>query len=246
MTNILDLETGTVLRVYKPYKWTSFDVTKKIQRFVIRKIKRNQTDPLSPKKKVKVGHAGTLDPLATGLLIVCIGKETKNIEKYMGMPKVYTGEFFLGATRPSMDKETEIDQVFSIDAITPEMIYAAAKTLVGELDQVPPLFSAIKKDGVRAYQMARAGSDIELPSRKVRVDSFVITHINLPYIGFEIKCSKGTYIRSLARDLGKALNSGAYLESLCRTKIGNFGLDEAITLDEMAEIFGETMVFREM
>lgn len=246
MTNILDLETGTVLRVYKPYKWTSFDVTKKIQRFVIRKIKRNQTDTLSPKKKVKVGHAGTLDPLATGLLIVCIGKETKNIEKYMGMPKVYTGEFFLGATRPSMDKETEIDQVFSIDAITPEMIYAAAKTLVGELDQVPPLFSAIKKDGVRAYQMARAGSDIELPSRKVRVDSFVITHINLPYIGFEIKCSKGTYIRSLARDLGKALNSGAYLESLCRTKIGNFGLDEAITLDEMAEIFGETMVFREM
>jgi len=245
VTDLLDLEKGSVLRVYKPYKWTSFDVTKKIQRFVIRKIKRNQTNKLLPKIKVKVGHAGTLDPLATGLLIVCIGKETKNIEKYMGMPKIYIGEFFLGATRPSMDKETEIDQVFSIDHINPQMIEAAAQSLVGELDQIPPLFSAIKKDGVRAYQMARSGSTVELPSRKVRVDKFTITHIHLPYIGFEIACSKGTYIRSLARDFGKALNNGAYLESLCRTKIGDFSLDEAITIDEMAEIFGETLVFKE-
>ncbi len=243
--DILDLATGTVLRVYKPYTWTSFDVTKKIQRLVLRKLKRQSKKMGEGKRKVKVGHAGTLDPLATGLLIVCIGKETKNIEKYMGMPKEYTGAFYLGAITPSFDKETAVDQSFDITGIKEAAIYAAAKQLTGELDQVPPLFSAIKKDGVRAYQMARAGSDVQLASRKVLVSEFEITAIQLPLVSFRVKCSKGTYIRSLARDFGKLLNNGAYLESLCRTKIGNFNLDQAITVEELAEICGEPMKFRE-
>lgn len=196
------------------------------------------------KRKVKVGHAGTLDPLATGLLIICIGKETKNIEQYMGLPKTYTGSFFLGAFRPSFDKETEVTESFSIDTITAEMIYDAANKLSGELDQVPPLFSAIQKDGKRAYEFARAGVEMELPSRKVMVHEFEITSIELPLVYFKITCSKGTYIRSLARDFGKLLNNGAYLESLCRTNIGNFSLNEAFTLDELAESFGEELINR--
>lgn len=240
MKDLLDLDTGTVLRVYKPLTWTSFDVTKKIQRLVLRKMARIRVRTQEPKRKVKVGHAGTLDPLADGLLIVCIGKETKNIEKYMGLPKTYTGTFCLGAFRPSYDKETEITETWDTSGITPEMIEAAARSLTGELSQVPPLFSAIKKDGVRAYDRARAGSDMELDARKVMVHSFKITSINMPFVGFEIVCSKGTYIRSLARDFGRAMQNGAYLETLRRTCIGEFNLEQAITLDELAEIFGET------
>ncbi|OYU96276.1 MAG: tRNA pseudouridine(55) synthase TruB [Bacteroidetes bacterium B1(2017)] len=245
MEDILNLEIGTVLRVYKPYTWTSFDVTKKIQRLVLRKLNRQQPLPNGQKRKVKVGHAGTLDPLATGLLIVCIGKETRNIETYMGLPKVYTGNFFLGATTPSFDKETQPDSLFSIEEITEEKILDAAKSLTGYLDQIPPVFSAIKKDGVRAYEAARAGDEIKLDARRVLVQDFKITHINLPLVGFEITCSKGTYIRSIARDFGKALNNGAYLETLCRTQIGNFTIDEAITIDELAETFAEPLKYKE-
>ncbi|MCG9879147.1 MAG: tRNA pseudouridine(55) synthase TruB [Bacteroidia bacterium] len=244
MKDLLDLEKGSVLRVYKPYTWTSFDVTKKIQRLILRKLSKMPKPKDGIKRKVKVGHAGTLDPLATGLLIICIGKETKNIEQYMGLPKTYTGSFFLGAFRPSFDKETEVTESFSIDTITAEMIYDAANKLSGELDQVPPLFSAIQKDGKRAYEFARAGVEMELPSRKVMVHEFEITSIELPLVYFKITCSKGTYIRSLARDFGKLLNNGAYLESLCRTNIGNFSLNEAFTLDELAESFGEELINR--
>jgi tRNA pseudouridine55 synthase len=245
LKDLLDLETGAVLRVYKPYTWTSFDVTKKIQRLVLRKLSRMPKPKDGIKRKVKVGHAGTLDPLATGLLIVCIGKETKNIDQYMGMPKTYTGSFYLGAFRPSFDKETEVTETFPIDAIKEEEIYAAAKQLTGALSQIPPLFSAIQKDGKRAYEMARAGVEMELPPRNVMVHSFEITGIELPFINFKITCSKGTYIRSLARDFGKILNNGAYLDSLCRTEIGNFSLNEAFTLDELAETFGEDLSRRQ-
>ncbi|MDZ4667007.1 MAG: tRNA pseudouridine(55) synthase TruB [bacterium] len=246
MKDLLDLDTGAVLRVYKPYTWTSFDVTKKIQRLVLRRLSRMPLPANGVRRRVKVGHAGTLDPLATGLLIICIGKETKNIEKYMGMPKTYTGEMCLGASRPSDDKESEVMKAYSIEGITEEMIYATALKLTGELDQVPPIFSAVQKDGRRAYQLARAGEKVELASRKVWVESFKITHINLPLIGFEIVCSKGTYIRALARDFGNLLQNGAYLESLQRTKIGNFDLSEGFTLDELAETFAEPLKFKDM
>lgn len=245
MKDLLDLETGAVLRVYKPYTWTSFDVTKKIQRLVLRKLARMPKPKDGIKRKVKVGHAGTLDPLATGLLIVCVGKETKNIEQYMGMPKTYTGAFYLGATRPSYDKETEVTEVFATNDITTAAIYATAQKLTGALSQVPPLFSAIQKDGVRAYELARAGVKVELAARNVMVHSFEITAIALPLVYFKITCSKGTYIRSLARDFGELLNNGAYLDSLCRTDIGNFSLNEAFTLDELAETFGEDLSRRQ-
>jgi tRNA pseudouridine55 synthase len=179
-------------------------------------------------------------------LIICIGKETKNIEKYMGMPKTYTGEMCLGASRPSDDKESEISAHFSLEGIDEEAIYAAAAQLTGWLDQVPPIFSAIQKDGKRAYELARAGEKVELASRKVLVESFKITHINMPYVGFEIVCSKGTYIRALARDFGKLLGNGAYLESLQRTRIGNFSMDEGFTLDELAETFAEPLKYKDI
>lgn len=245
MKDLLDLDSGAVLRVYKPYTWTSFDVTKKIQRLVLRKLSRMPRPADGIKRKVKVGHAGTLDPLATGLLIVCIGKETKNIEQYMGMPKTYTGSFYLGAFRPSFDKETSVIDTYPIQTITPVDVYAAAKQLTGELSQVPPLYSAIQKDGKRAYEYAREGVKMELAPRKVFVHSFEITDIAFPLISFKITCSKGTYIRSLARDFGEILNNAAYLDSLCRTEIGDFSLNEAFTLDELAESFGEELSLRQ-
>lgn len=246
MKDILDLETGTVLRVYKPLTWTSFDATKKIQRLILRKLNRVKPLPGQPKRKIKVGHAGTLDPLASGLLIICIGKETKNIERYMGLSKTYTGTFYLGASRPSYDKETEIDQTWPIDNITEKDILKAAQKLTGEISQIPPLFSAVQIDGKRAYDLARAGSQMQLEARNVVVHQFTITGIDLPLVHFEITCSKGTYIRSLARDFGKALNNGAYLDSLCRTRIGEFTIDEAVTLDELAETFAEPLSLKSM
>lgn len=243
---ITDLETGTVLRVYKPIGWTSFDVTKKIQRLLLRKIKRQNPNPDGIQRRVRVGHAGTLDPLATGLLMICIGKETKNIDQYMGLPKTYTGAFCLGASTPSFDKETEINERFPIGSISEDSILLAARDLSGWQEQIPPLYSAIKQDGVRAYKMAREGLDTVLKSRTVYVEHFEITSIQLPYVGFKIICSKGTYIRSIARDFGKKLNNAAYLESLCRTQIGDFTIDEAITLDEIAEIFGEPLKWKEL
>jgi tRNA pseudouridine55 synthase len=212
-------EEGRVLLVNKPYEWTSFDVVNKL-RYKL-KIK-------------KIGHAGTLDPLATGLLIICTGKFTKKIDEYQAQEKEYTGHFVIGQTTPSHDLETALSPAADISSITLEQIYAAAKKLTGILQQIPPLHSAIKVDGKRAYELARKGKDMELKPREVTVSQFEITSIEKSNIAFRIVCSKGTYIRSLARDFGNELGVGAYLASLCRTRIGNFKLEEAKSLEEIS------------
>ena len=229
----------------KPLNWTSFDVTNKIKRLIQRYINKPENEIQKPLGKVKVGHAGTLDPLATGLLIVCIGKETKNIDQYMGMPKTYTGSFYLGATTPSFDKETEHDAEFETSHITNELIITKAKRFIGKQQQIPPNYSAIKKEGKRAYLAARAGEELVLDARTIELFDFAITNIEMPLVHFKINCSKGTYIRSIARDFGKELNSGAYLNSLCRTKIGIFELSKAKQLDELAKDLGDTFEKRE-
>lgn len=216
-------KNGQVLLIDKPLTWTSFQVVNKLrweirQRFSI--------------KKIKVGHAGTLDPLATGLLIICTGKQTKQIDTYQGQVKEYTGTFTLGGTTPSYDLETEIDNTFPTAHITEELLHETTKQFVGEIQQKPPIFSAIKKDGKRLYELARKGETIEIKERTVTVSSFEITKIKLPEVEFRIICSKGTYIRSIAFDYGKALNSGGYLSALRRTKIGNFSVDDAFSVEE--------------
>lgn len=210
-------QEGQVILIDKDYQWTSFDVVKKIRGSI--RIK-------------KVGHAGTLDPLATGLLIVCTGKKTKEIQNFQDLPKSYEGTFYLGAIRPSHDKETEITERKPVSDITNEQLVLAARSFEGEIMQVPPSFSAIKKDGKRLYEFAREGKKIKVDPRSLTVYSFNITNINLPFIDFQLKCSKGFYVRSLARDLGKALGCGAYLESLRRTGIGDINVEEALTISE--------------
>lgn len=214
---------GQVLLIDKPLEWTSFQAVNKIrwhikQRFQI--------------KKIKVGHAGTLDPLASGLLIICTGKQTKEIHVYQGQEKEYTGTFTIGATTPSYDLETEIDNTFPTAHITKELIHDTTKQFLGEIDQKPPIFSAIKKEGKRLYELARKGETAEIKSRKVTIDEFEITNINLPNIDFRVVCSKGTYIRSLAYDFGKALHSGGHLSALRRTKIGTFSVEKAKSIDD--------------
>ena len=216
-------KNGQVLLIDKPLTWTSFQVVNKLrweirQRFDI--------------KKIKVGHAGTLDPLATGLLIICTGKQTKQIDTYQGQVKEYRGTFTLGGTTPSYDLETEIDNTFPTAHITEELLHETTKQFIGEIQQKPPIFSAIKKDGKRLYELARKGETIEIKERIVTVSSFEITKIKLPEVEFRIICSKGTYIRSIAFDYGKALNSGGYLSALRRTKIGNFSVDDAFSVEE--------------
>ena len=216
-------KNGQVLLIDKPLTWTSFQVVNKLrweirQRFNI--------------KKIKVGHAGTLDPLATGLLIICTGKQTKQIDTYQGQVKEYRGTFTLGGTTPSYDLETEIDNTFPTAHITEELLHETTKQFIGEIQQKPPIFSAIKKDGKRLYELARKGETTEIKERTVTVSSFEITKIKLPEVEFRIICSKGTYIRSIAFDYGKALNSGGYLSALRRTKIGNFSVDDAFSVEE--------------
>jgi tRNA pseudouridine55 synthase len=216
-------KNGQVLLIDKPLTWTSFQVVNKLrweirQRFNI--------------KKIKVGHAGTLDPLATGLLIICTGKQTKQIDTYQGQVKEYTGTFTLGGTTPSYDLETEIDNIFPTAHITEELLHETTKQFMGEIQQKPPIFSAIKKDGKRLYEFARKGETTEIKERTVTISSFEITEIKLPEVGFRIICSKGTYIRSIAFDYGKALNSGGHLSALRRTKIGNFSVDDALSVEE--------------
>jgi tRNA pseudouridine55 synthase len=229
-----DAQEGSVFLIDKPLGWTSFDVVNKMRYALLGYMRTHMKTPLpqGTKLKVKVGHAGTLDPLATGLLIVCAGRETKNIESYMGMDKEYTGAFCLGFTTPSFDKETEPDASFETDHITEELIHQSAYNMSGAQMQVPPIFSAIKKDGKRAYQSAREGVEVELEARPIEITEFEITSIQMPLVFFRIVCSKGTYIRSIARDFGKALHSGAYLHSLCRTRIGHFHLQDAQPLDK--------------
>ncbi len=221
-------EEGEVLLINKPLTWTSFDVINRF-RFFLRKQLGIQ--------KIKVGHAGTLDPLADGLLIVCTGRFTKRIDEFQGQEKEYTGTFCLGATTPSFDLEHEIDREYETAHITEAMIYEAARQYTGDIMQIPPQFSAIKVDGKRAYKSARKEKEVKLDARPVNIREFEITRIALPYVDFRISCSKGTYIRSLARDFGEALNSGAHLIALRRTRIGDFKLADAHELEGlMAEL----------
>jgi tRNA pseudouridine55 synthase len=223
----LDFATGEVLLIDKPLTWTSFNAVNKIKHTI-----KNHASFIKDgvKLKARVGHAGTLDPLATGLLIICTGKKTKEIENYQGMEKEYTGTFFLGATTPCFDKEKEVDFTFPTEHITEELIRETVKKFIGLQQQTPPVFSAIRVGGKRSYDMARAGQEVELKSREIEIKSFEIESITMPEVTFRIVCSKGTYIRSIARDLGLALNSGAYLTSLRRERIGKFDVKNAMGL----------------
>ncbi len=210
---------GEVLLFNKPYEWTSFNVVNSIRYHL-----KHHTGI----KRIKVGHAGTLDPLATGLLIICTGKFTKKIESFQGMEKEYTGTFTLGATTPSFDRETEPDTKFSIEHINDDLIHQTTQKFMGDIEQTPPVFSAIKIDGKRAYEYARKNQDVKIKSKIVNIREFEITKIEMPVVSFRVVCSKGTYIRSLANDYGQALKSGAYLSSLKRTRIGDFLLEDSL------------------
>lgn len=218
-----DFKNGQVLLINKPLTWTSFQVVNKLRWNIRQKFGLG---------KIKVGHAGTLDPLATGLLIICTGNFTKKIDEYQAQIKEYTGEITLGATTPSFDLETELDETFPIDHITSELIHKTVQQFVGEIEQIPPMFSAIKMAGVRMYDLARQGKTREIQSRKITIETFEITDISLPKVQFRIVCSKGTYIRSLAYDFGKALNSGGHLSQLRRTKIGDFNVKDAVEIED--------------
>ena len=213
-------EEGKVLLINKPLRWTSFDAVRKIRNLVRTK---------------KVGHAGTLDPLATGLLIICTGKFTKKINEYMAQEKEYTGTFTLGATTPTYDLESEPAHHRSLEGITANDIIAATTRFTGEILQVPPAHSAIKLEGKRVYELARQGKEVKLEPRKVTIRKFEIISIDLPVVHFRVVCTTGTYIRSLAHDFGQALGCGAYLSSLCRTRIGEFRVEDALTIDEFVE-----------
>jgi len=218
---LLDFVKGEVILFDKPLLYSSFDVIRKIKKIIrIRKI----------------GHAGTLDPLATGLMILCTGKKTKEIDQFQNLPKTYSGTMKLGATTRSFDLETTVDHVFDISNLTHDTIINATKHFKGEIMQFPPVFSAIKIDGKRVYQSARKGENKDIPSRKVIIYDFQITAINLPFVDFIICCSKGTYIRSLIHDFGKSLDNGAFVSDLRRLKIGDYHVDDAINFAEFSEI----------
>lgn len=222
-TNIQEFAEGQLLLINKPYKWTSFDVVGKL---------RNAFKPL----KLKVGHAGTLDPLATGLLIICTGKMTKQIDTFQAEEKEYTGTMVLGATTPSYDMETEVDRTFNISNISVEDMQAALGQFIGTIQQYPPAHSAIKIDGERLYEKARRGEEVERRTREVTIAEFELTRIELPEVDFRVVCSKGTYIRSLVHDFGAALGNGAYLSRLRRTRSGNFKIEDAREVMEMVNI----------
>ena len=214
--------SGKILLINKPIGWSSFDVVKKVKHIIQKKYNL---------KKIKVGHAGTLDPLATGLLILCTGKYTKKIAKIQADYKIYTGELFLGATTPSYDRETKINAQFETKHINKKLLTKTLQKFIGEIDQTPPVFSALKKNGERLYKKARRGDIVQINSRKVFVDYFEITKIDMPKICFKIRCGKGTYIRSIVHDFGKSLKSGAYLTKLCRIAIGEKSLTNAVEVN---------------
>ena len=216
--NLEEIQEGKVFLIDKPLDWTSFDAVNKI-RWNIRKAYNV--------KKIKVGHAGTLDPKATGLLIICTGKFTKRIDEIQAESKVYTGTIKLGVTTPTYDTQSEEDEVYPTAHITEELIHQTTQIFIGEIEQFPPIHSAVKQDGKRLYELARAGKEVEVKPRKIRIYDFRITKIEMPYVEFEVHCGKGTYIRSLANDFGKALDSGGYLTELRRTKIGEFSVGNA-------------------
>ncbi len=221
-----DYLSGQVLLIDKPLHWTSFQAVNKL-RWEIRQA--------FSIKKIKVGHAGTLDPLATGLLVICTGKMTKQIDTFQGQIKEYTGTIVLGSTTPSFDLETEINETFETNHITEDLIHNTTKQFTGEIEQFPPIFSAIKKEGKRLYEFARAGETVEIKSRKITIEVFEITKIDGNNLDFRVVCSKGTYIRSLANDFGKAMHSGSHLSALRRTKIGDFNVSNALSIDNFIE-----------
>jgi tRNA pseudouridine55 synthase len=222
--NAEEILDGKVILIDKPLAWSSFQAVNKLKYI----LKRKYDLP----KKFKIGHAGTLDPLATGLLIICTGKFTKKITEIQAQEKEYTGTIFVGATTPAYDLETKIDATFPTEHITETLILETTKQFIGEIDQKPPVFSAIKKDGKRLYEHARAGEEVEIQSRKTTIYEFEITKIALPEIDFRVKCSKGTYIRSLAYDFGLALQSGGHLTALRRTKIGDYSVENGISPED--------------
>ena len=222
-----DYQDGQILLIDKPLKWSSFQAVNKLKFGLIKELKLP--------KKFKIGHAGTLDPLASGLLLICTGKFTKRIEELQGQAKEYIGTITVGATTPSYDLETEINGRFPTEHITETLISETLPQFIGEIDQKPPVFSAIKKDGKRLYESARAGIEVEIKTRKVTVSEFEITRIALPEIDFRIVCSKGTYIRSIAYDFGVALNSGGHLAALRRTKIGDYSVENAVEPEAFIE-----------
>jgi tRNA pseudouridine55 synthase len=223
---VFDFIKGELLLIDKPLDWTSFDAVNKV-RYILEK---------TLKTKLKVGHAGTLDPKATGLLVICTGAMTKQIVNLTGLDKEYTGTFFIGATTPCYDTEKPIDRTFPTDHITEEMILNAAKQFTGTIQQVPPTFSAKLINGKRAYLSARKNHDIKMEPVTITISEFKITRIALPEVSFRVVCSKGTYIRALARDFGEALNSGAYLASLQRTRVGEYRIEDALTIEQFGMI----------
>ena len=216
-----NFQTGEIILIDKELKWTSFDVVSKLRNSIKKKLDI---------KKIKVGHAGTLDPLATGLLIICTGKMTKNIENFSKLNKTYTGKITLGSTTPSYDLETKPNVNYPIEHIDENMIINTAKKFEGKIFQKPPIFSAVKKDGVRLYKLARKGMNVNIKKREIIINNFTINSINLPEIEFTVTCSKGTYIRSLANDFGKELNSGAHLSELRRTSIGDYLIEDSFKI----------------
>ncbi len=222
-THLEDFKTGALLLIDKPLQWTSFDVVNKLRGTLKAKLQI---------RKLKVGHAGTLDPLASGLLLICTGLWTKKIDGLQGMPKQYTGSLKLGATTPSYDAELEEDAQFSIDHISEALLHEKTAPFTGQIEQVPPMYSALKKDGIPLYKLAREGQTIERKSRSVEITTFDITKVEMPSVEFLVDCSKGTYIRSLAHDFGAALDSGAYLTGLRRTLIGDYSVEHALSMED--------------
>lgn len=221
---------GEILCFDKPLEWTSFDLVNKVRYMIKRKL---------GVKKFKIGHAGTLDPLATGVLIVCTGKATKRIEEFQYQTKEYVATLRLGATTPSFDLEQEIDAEYPTEHITREMVEETLKTFLGEIQQIPPVYSAVKVNGKRAYDYARKGNEVELKPKLLVIDEIELLDCQLPYITIRVVCSKGTYIRALARDIGTALNSGAHLTSLRRTRVGEFKVENCISLEQFQNIVNE-------
>lgn len=220
MMNFID---GEVLFFNKPLTWTSFDLVNKVRYMIQRKLHL---------KKIKIGHAGTLDPLATGVLIVCTGRKTKQIDSFQYQTKEYIADLMLGETTPSFDMETEVDATYPVDHITRELIEEKLKSFIGEIQQIPPTYSAVKVDGKRAYEYARKGKDVELKPKTLVIDEIELLECNLPAVKIRVVCSKGTYIRALARDIGEALDSGAHLTALLRTRIGDVKLDNCVTMEQ--------------
>lgn len=222
----MDFQAGEIIPISKPYTWTSFQIVSKVRYHLSRKYGI---------KRFKVGHAGTLDPLATGVLLLCTGKATKRIEELQSHTKEYVAEITLGATTPSFDMEHPVDATYPYEHITKEMVEDVLQQFTGDIEQRPPLFSACKVEGKRAYDLARKGSDMQLEPKKIRIDSIELLEYDLPRIKIRVTCGKGTYIRSLARDIGQALQSGGYLSDLIRTRIGEYKLEDCITPDAFQE-----------